>query len=639
MPVHNADLLNTPELGLEVIRRLSLLQAMPTRGFAAGQAVTSIIDQVLGTGPCVINDIDVFMLTDDYAEATGGLVRLRGTDRQGLPRAVLRGALARKGSVNPRVAMREAQEWGPTRDVEGYDSVPVCAGTAGPAYTVEALHRDQLLNLVAVSFSACSATPNPARRLIGAFDINSTQVAVDLSNGALQYTPAFARFFATRELRIEHSVTPLQSFLRYRKKRKELQCFGNDDAHLLFTLAALNRAQFEEPFEAERRKAFSDGAKRLQCPAHWRTEELRYLGKGVNNTALAIGKKYHGQFEAAQELLSPWLSLQKHGKLDLWLPTLSAEAARESELSLHGISAEPVLQARRFWEIRLAPSKTVSHRRELFETFIRSLTTTEDRELCLDAYRTAGDAWLDGIENEGPMAELFPVVREHREVLSVVRHLTFGQQAQVVRQTRARMKRFDLRETWGVFRSLGTHDVQGLLSNPTYLDEHLWALTTMEGPLVPLTLPLPASLNGVQVKELNTNDELKAEGTRMSHCVGGYAVSVFKRRCRVISLRLEGSENPDDCATVEWVWSEHRSSSTQLGPLVVDCQQNRAFDNGKPLAVLVKAEEALRARLNAWLAQDVHRGWQLLDPKRHALELKGLELVAPAPVELEAVPA
>lgn len=85
------------------------------------------------------------------------------------------------------------------------------------------------------------------------------------------------------------------------------------------------------------------------------------------------------------------------------------------------------------------------------------------------------------------------------------------------------------------------------------------------------SLGLQQSYAGVRVKELMTNMELKTEGTRMSHCVGGYSPSVRSGDCRIVSFTSGPSKL--DSSTLEL---RVRDCDGVLFPYI---RQHRGFAN------------------------------------------------------------
>lgn len=626
------SLLTKRGLGAEVLRRLRLLCPLPTTGFAAGQSVASVIDQILETGPCVLNDVDVFMLPVDYAEASGGFQR---DPKTGEFTHGLKGSIHKTRSVNPHLTMPILYRPGDDSD---YSSAMPGPGVERGAYTVTAVHREGLLNLVAVEFTSWHQFSRSAGRralqrmhvLVSAFDLNSTQVALDLQSGRLHFTAAFEQFFATRELRVLATLTPFQSLARYLKKRKELQCFGNDEGHLRYAIECLRLAQYPDAMEAVRADAFQQGSRTMPFINQYRQRARVFnLGEGVNGTAMAVGKKFHQLFETHRDQLTPYLTMVKHGKYDVWLPTPTAEALRDCALPHHGLHPKlATSQGRRFWELHLPASKTVRLRRERFDEYRESLPE-QDANFLRTYLQMGGDSWLEGMENDGPMKELLPMLQEHSEVRYALSHLPFGRQAQVLKVAKARMKRADLRDAWGVFRNMKPHDIEAWMRNPALLDERLERIRTEDGPLVTAKLPLPAVIavgkdeTLIHVTELICNPQLRAEGSHMAHCVAGYGSAIADHSCRIVSLRYSAQALPEYCATAEWRWSEalatRDNASMLMRPLTVGCQQLRSYRNASPLDPLVQAEEQLRDEMNAWLRANVEAGWQLLDPARYEI--------------------
>src|SRR3546814_2622089 len=85
--------------------------------------------------------------------------------------------------------------------------------------TVIRSYRDRFVNQVAIDGlgwqSRNGRALSPLQVLIQSFDLNCTQVGVDLSTGRLEWSPAFEAFIRSRQLEISNVQTPHHTIMRY----------------------------------------------------------------------------------------------------------------------------------------------------------------------------------------------------------------------------------------------------------------------------------------------------------------------------------------------------------------------------------------------------------------------------------------
>ena len=68
--------------------------------------------------------------------------------------------------------------------------------------------------------------------LLATFDINCTQVAVDLHSKQLIWTKAFEDFIYSFELKVHRTSQPAHTAIRWVEKRKSLRAYGDDNVVL-----------------------------------------------------------------------------------------------------------------------------------------------------------------------------------------------------------------------------------------------------------------------------------------------------------------------------------------------------------------------------------------------------------------------
>ncbi len=215
-----------PGMGEAILARLAAMQELPRFGCVAGQAVTSAIEDIWGSGGGVYNDIDVFIAVPH------GTIRPTTKATQGVNRFTARYA--------------ETAEYGEMRKYLRQ------VGT----YGLETTKRIGLVNKVYISLVGGLRAQDYSRKVISSFDLNCTRVAVDIATKRLTWDHHFEQFLRTRELRIVTAHTPVHTFVRLLKKQQELAnvqtdvetaaraCFSLEDALLKPQLKRTRAASF-----------------------------------------------------------------------------------------------------------------------------------------------------------------------------------------------------------------------------------------------------------------------------------------------------------------------------------------------------------------------------------------------------------
>jgi len=611
----------TPDMGehvLNVLRRHA--GCLPKEGFVAGQAVASALDEILGAGRPVYNDIDVFLSSEQWEDQTGEKPENSALE-------------------DVRVSSRVNYYADEALAADSYSQSTQLA--TRNLYSIRQTRMDGMTNRVLVDWNwqlNRTTTSDKARGLIQVFDANNVQVAVDLQTGMLYHTKAYEQFMASRELRLTQAFTPMQSLLRYFKKREELGVYGNDAAHieLLHRLVQANelsadlREQRKDDFVRGRRffdtKYLKDYVQRDKTARSIFSTQYILVGTGARSMPLVFGPKYKALYDRFADKLEPHFTLTERERGNLWLissktDTVEAGAARQMAGNLDSAlsKASGGHVVRRFWQLTLAAGKLVTRRRELFNSFLASLKSSETRAAYENAYCMAGDAYLEACDSEAGLGELARLTNEHHEFTFAAIDLPLAQQIVVMRKLKKAFRANEVPDAWGVCLRRTSKDLLNWLEDETVLVEHLRRLRGSKDPLYANKLPLPDIVNGIHIVELTSTFALRAEGAKMRHCVSSYAESVRSESCRIVSFRK--GETAADCATLEWSFTEAKDSPAfetngdRKGyPLQLVCGQIRSFANGVADADLTALEESLRAELNDWLKANPEAGWQQFRP-------------------------
>ena len=624
MAIFDVKILQRRGLGKRILALLASRHPLPEEGILAGQSVASAIDELYKLTPPIYNDIDVF------------LSGLQWQNQTGQPTIIYKAPSTKM--LTSGVKFRAERQL--TIEAEYARSFII---SDRQLYTVRRARTDGLINRVWVdwydyNYSNPERTPEPtaagvaaalaARRageLISGFDLNSTQVAVDIRSGQLFYTPAFAEFFSTRQLSIVCTFTPVQSLLRYMKKRHELECYGNDEAQIELTRRLVRMNEYDEAFRDERINTFLKGRVQFTQKAikaltkrrsRYLSDSAHRVGMGLDGAPLAFGKKYAGLLDQYGNVLKPFFDTTQHPKKELFLFSSRDDAPALPERS--ELPSQQTSQPRRFWQLYLPAGKLTILRREAFKQFLEKLDASLARRYN-GSYVLFGDDYLEGAESPSGMAELLTIVNAHYEVSqALVDSLSIGTQIEVIRIVRKALKKAKIPEAWGIFARKSPSWALKLIHHPDILDADIAQIKGSAEPAVD-ALPLPAQVRNVEIQELRSAKALREEGLRMHHCVGGYIHEVAQHQCRIVSLK--GGISSTQCSTLEWAIVErpalkdaHKERFGANTPLQLALGQHHTFANRRPLEKLRIVEAQLRKDLNKWLLENPKEGYDLLWP-------------------------
>lgn len=625
------DSVLVPELGPRVLDVLSRYQSLPNWGLLAGQAVASAIDEVLGTGTPVYNDIDWFVPQEEWDR-----------DDQGRFRRLVQ-AERRAKRVGTQVHYKALEEL----ESDGYERTMCLAERS--LYTVMHAEDQGMLNKVALAWDYSTSARRNERPfdLIQVFDTNNVQASVDLATGLLTVTPAYREFFRTRQLKLDSTFTPIQSLLRFLKKVDELPGVYANVAVTQDLVTRLVRAnEGSRDLNQLRHDAFSAGKvfvdptdlQQLVKKDREALEGVRgswlQTGAGLHDAPLSFGPKYRALYERFADQLDPVFSLTERKRGRLWLCSVRETPPAKTFALGALMKGSPPKRVARFHAQQLAPQgKLVTKRRALFEAYLGLLSEPHVRKECMEAYMALGDDYLVGLDSERTMKELAKVADSHTEFFWATVALPLAEQIETMRTLRRYFKKFDLPEAWGVLRGLGSRQLKLWLTDEALVQAKFKELEGTKEPMV-APLGLPHRVNDVEVVDLVSQYDLNREGAKMSHCVAGYGPSVARNQCRIISFR--SGPRATDWATAEWTFTEDRKATPlesfdndkHIYPLKVSLSQLRSHANTVPSEALQAAEQEVRREFDAWLLSAGKAAWDQLKPGQYLQRVKTLS--APA---------
>lgn len=609
------ELLN-PNLGEQVLKRLSRFVDLPSTGYVAGQAVASALEEILFSRIGVFNDVDVYRaLTLDEIVA----MRRAATSRRMSAKSAGQTPSGRK-MFNPRIVFSAVDS--DVANVSSLDYGAFGLDNVRSGYSLVKTERHDMLNKIAIvwnRYEDMCGSPDIGKKLLASFDINAVQVGVDLNTGLLHWTPHYERFLKTRELELVTAFTPMQSLLRLFKKSRELDnVYFNEQRWIDFVRRVFWSNQGPDEIVEIRQRLFHQNVAgklldlgEAPVPA-WRQHYVA-PGEGFHRAPMVFAERYHAIFQAHRDKLGEYFELSAHPEKSLWLCTAKGSTRRVTETpnmadEYRLAAVSPRVHAQRYFP----PRPQVARRRALFEAFLSSIP----QELQIGyraAYNILGDDYLSNVDSAQEYRWLANRLVKHPEIHRVAAfplRMQLDHMKLLVKRCRAEY----LPEPWGVISSLGHVGRFHLLADSDFLEGTLGELRASTTPLVQ-PLPLPSEVDGVAVVELQSAYDLRTEGNRMGHCVGGYTLQLSRGHSRIISLRP--SDDVNTWATLEWeireVENGKRGRRTSLYQMHL--RQIYARFNEPASEALRLVEEKLRSAINDWLQHHPVEAKMLLRPR------------------------
>lgn len=207
--------INNAELFAALSARLTArFGALPTTGFLSGQAVASACYEIVGVGSGPMKDLDHF-------------IDIANVPDDALPPKYNYSLARQSEEIDPRV-----YNAGSETDALAFEVLSKIQ------YTIHFSHRPESnpdLNLIGCKGQVVSHrglhpehAPLTAQNVIGGFDLNAVEIAMDMANGEVVYSEAFENFLYSKTLRVTRLITPAHTALRLFKKRRDLP-FANKD--------------------------------------------------------------------------------------------------------------------------------------------------------------------------------------------------------------------------------------------------------------------------------------------------------------------------------------------------------------------------------------------------------------------------
>lgn len=335
------ELLKSNSMAKAILEELNAIQELPKSGLVAGQAVSSIVTEILNLNfNSVINDIDIFYTYSDNFKIKGVMDKFKNSE------------LDNEMSSSEKIIV--------STDMYSH----ITSMHTYRTYSMLGTTRYEKLNKIWVLFNNIFYKYEKIamqKELIANFDINSTQIGVDIETEEVIFSEHFIQYLMTRQLDIVYWNTPVHSLIRLFKKQKELGVYCDFDKNKM--LVSVLQTAYKNSLFASLKEKQNIGKK-----------DFRYTNSAVgsflhqmNTVSLFFGEKMKGQYDLFQDQFSEfdllnrvsenqlagkgeisWLSEIKTDKL--W--TLSEKGDKNIEKFLSSFSRTDILSLDRHFKYK-----------------------------------------------------------------------------------------------------------------------------------------------------------------------------------------------------------------------------------------------------------------------------------------------
>lgn len=391
--------------------------------------------------------------------------------------------------------------------------------------------------------------------ILRGFDINSCQAGIDLKTKKLYWTKPYADFLKTRQLMVDVPYTPIHTSIRLIKKMLQYGtlCYCDFEKEFQYLFQATNTDEYGKLVGKETYDKFTK----------YNKVYLSQLINGKVKTELIDLNKY---FKLRKPL---YHELPASYREDNIPPHISSPISHYNQTVIHEIDLwflEPVkgvfnyidveyygiCELKRVWELLYRPRKK-SHKKKI-ESILRfkrlsegplfgggetKFTNTSSINT-QNSYPTkcliANDDYYNCDFSFNHLVEIENFFTEHRRLSSVFsKFKNIQEQYEKLRL----LKSFVNKEgDWviGILESGG--------SKFDITEESLYEVIEKEKLRLSQPLCEPYDLSDFKYKnyvsELVTPYDLKLEGSKMGHCVGGYSHSIENGESRIFHIEIDG---------------------------------------------------------------------------------------------------
>lgn len=398
-------------------------------------------------------------------------------------------------------------------------------------YRVLRTERDGMLNRITIRKTLPAFGDARHMMVLNGFDLNCCQAGIDLESGNLYWTPAFETFLRDGQLRVSSPVTPMHTAIRLAKKQEELGCYCSVQEELAL-LSSYHEA----------------------CIA--RNEQWA--------VATCFGAKYGEMFNHYKEQLSPFCTMTQ--TTAAVLPGLENDMGTLYRLDFQGVEqCHSAIQKILGNGPGFDSNAFVSAYHHLFRSstplkikqkFSSVMSFGSVPALCT----TMNSATIDGNMSTVHFEVLERFASMHPGCMKVI--IGFGlslyNQVQAIRLIRKRAnKHGDI--IYGLIETAHMHGAKLTEISEHSIDMLLEIYQSLGNTSLVEPLDLTDSVWRGDVRELTSKADLKIEGSRMRHCVGGYSPILASGNMRIFHI-----DTHDGMETTAAIYLQNKQENQEM---------------------------------------------------------------------------
>jgi hypothetical protein len=503
--------------------------------FIAGGSVSNILISMIHGGKPVINDIDV------YKEV-------------------------KEGGQSPMSLMAKKHEWYPATYVneDGLEMVDDSYGRIfvaenGAKMRVVRHLRKNIFNIIEFLYDGTrNRMYNGGKTrdmvILEGFDLNCCKAGIDVKNGKIIYTSEFVDYLETKQLRIVTPCAPIQTTIRLYNKMRDLDCFCDVEHEMRFLTAAskhIRSGQMVKYIGPEthtkylKTKEFVDKYFKLREPAN--SEEIPHSLKET----YYIGNKRNPDvniwlFEAVMDfnIIDEAHSINNFKRIWELLYTYKRGSDQDKIHKIYYKNFYLGKKGEDQWESSIYKGKDELTGEPIYETIpyyhsnrytYAMILSKKDYYKCDFSIKHVD--YIDNFAREHHGMRMFlkdcKNVKEQYELIKFIKSLAKKEGDWIIGSL----------ETSDRYMVTTRDEENKLLMNDISKETILKLIEKFKRDNIQeLTVKLDLSNFEYKncVRELTTTLQLKDEGSRMGHCVGGYSDSIKRGDSRIFHIDCDG---------------------------------------------------------------------------------------------------
>jgi hypothetical protein len=583
------DFLKNPKTVEIVLSSLGRKVTLPSEGFLAGGSVANMLLSLYHQGtPCKfkVNDVDIFNVVDpntiDAKMLDGeGEELLRGDVHLGMQVGMDEGYghvyIERDGTY---YKVMSAERNGLINDIKCFVSHGESGGQTirfTPPPPIE--NPDQ--HMMPVTMNTV-AIPNidPANDVIlRGFDLNCCQAGIDLSNGVLHYTDSFVKFLKSKQVFIDIPYTPFHTAIRLVKKMEMYGdfCYCDVDYEMNYLYQATGSDEACMFFGKENYDKFITYHDWLVDYIEVKSVEIKnmpheYRKKYFPNSFKVINKSINGNLTMTPVGHDNYVGVEMVDGRELW----TYKFTKEFDDIPDGF--EKMWELKKIWDFKYRYIKK-SHKTKI-DTIMsygkqnlgkNKLTlkglkpTMRQKELIYNLEQSdnqmsypvqclmANEYYYKCDFTKEHLDEIVGFVNEHKRLGGLLSRVdTVQEQYNHVKMIKSLAKQ----EGQWIIGTLETLGLQEMIKGTIISKEWVEGLIEKEKERMSTPLLEPINLDKFKYKDCVTELvkplDLKMEGEKMGHCVGGYSYNLEQGESRIFHIEVDGISSTLEVGLVKW---------------------------------------------------------------------------------------